>query len=185
MIENQQGLTLLVKKAHDKGVGVITMKTLMGARLNDLSRYQKDGAPFHRAAFGWVLSNPDVDALIVSMKNPRTANRDIACSGDPAFRKADAEVLKHYIAANTADYCRNACNACESSCPYDVPIADVLRQRMYAEKYGDLELAQRGYDALGAGASPCLSCVQPACANACDYGLDIPDLTRATARSLG
>jgi len=185
IVANQKGLPRLLEKAHDQGVGVIAMKTLMGAKLNDLTRYQTDGASFRRAAFRWVFQDPNIDALIVSMNNPRTANENIACSGDPWSSKVDAEILKRYVAQHSADYCRNACERCASSCSYGVPIADVLRQRMYAEKYGNRDLARLGYVQLSAGASPCLTCSEPTCANACDYGLDIPSLTRATARRLG
>jgi predicted aldo/keto reductase-like oxidoreductase len=184
LIANQKGLHRLLKKAHDKGVGVLVMKTLMGAKVNDLTKYRKDGASFHRAAFRWVFSDPNVDALVVSMKSRETADEYIRCSGDRGLEKADVEILRQYVENNTTDYCRNGCDVCESSCPYGVPVADVLRHRMYAEAYEDLDMARQGYARLGAGAGPCLSCAQPPCAEACPYGLDIASLTRATARRL-
>jgi predicted aldo/keto reductase-like oxidoreductase len=184
VIANQKGLPVVLAKAHAKGVGVLVMKTLRGAKLNDLSKYQKDGASYPRAAFRWVLSNPSVHALVISMKTRELAEEYIGCSGDRHFAQSDAEVLKRYLADQPNDYCRPGCGACESSCPHGVAIADVLRQRMYAESYGDLALARQGYAQLGAGASPCLSCAHESCARACPYGLAIPELTRATARRL-
>ena len=181
MVANQVELPRLMKKAHDKGVGVIAMKTLMGAKINDLSRYQRDGASLERAAFRWVFSDPNVDALVISMKNEELADRYIACSGDRALRKADREVLEGYVVAHSGDYCRNGCSACLSSCPASVPIPDVLRQRMYYESYGSRRAAREGYARLGAGASPCLECASSDCAASCPFGLDIPTLTRRTA----
>ncbi len=69
VIAVQPELPRLIQKAKAKGMGYIAMKTLMGARLNDLRRFEGDGATFSQAAFRWVLSNPDVDGLVVTMKN--------------------------------------------------------------------------------------------------------------------
>lgn len=179
-IANQKGIASVFEKAHAKGVGVIVMKTLMGAKVNDLARYQKNGASFPQAAFRWVLSNPNVDALIISMKSKELVDQYVRCSGDATFAQSDADVLRQYVDAETADHCRTGCSSCETSCPYGVPIADVLRHRMYAESYDDMEMARRGYRELGAAASPCASCSEPPCLNACEYGLVIPALTRAT-----
>lgn len=185
LIANQKGLPALLEKAHAQGVGVLVMKTLMGAKVNDLSKYRTGGASFPRAAFRWVLQNPDIDGLVISMKTRELADEYIACSGDPWLTRADLDVLDRYYAENRTSYCRAGCSDCESACPLDVPIADVLRNRMYAESYGDLRLAQQGYAQLGAGASPCLSCANPTCAAACPHGLDVPALTRDAARLLG
>ena len=67
MVARQPELPRLMKKANEHGVGVVVMKTLMGARLNDMRPYESGGATFSQAAFRWVLSNHNVNALIVSM----------------------------------------------------------------------------------------------------------------------
>ena len=66
-IARQPDLPRVLKKAKARNVGVIAMKTLMGARLNDMRPFEKDGATYAQAAFRWVLANPDVHALIISM----------------------------------------------------------------------------------------------------------------------
>jgi predicted aldo/keto reductase-like oxidoreductase len=184
LIANQAGIQRVFEKAHAQGVGVIAMKTQMGAKLNDLSRFQQDGADFRRAAIRWVFSDPHVDSLVVSMKNRELADRYIAASGEVALRTTDAALLRHYVAENNGDYCRNACSECEESCPRSVPIADVLRQRMYALRYDSPRTAREGYAALGDAAAACLTCTAEPCGSACAYGLEIPKLTRETARLL-
>jgi predicted aldo/keto reductase-like oxidoreductase len=161
------------------------MKTLMGAKLNELSSYQHGGATLPQAAFRWVFSDPNVDALVISMGDEKRVDEYLAVSGQRGVRKSDAEVLRRYVSARSGDYCRNACGACASACDQGVPIADVLRQRMYAKDYGDLDLASAGYAQLAGGASACIGCKTLSCLDACPHGLDIPSLTRETARLLG
>ncbi|MGI9589740.1 MAG: aldo/keto reductase [Myxococcota bacterium] len=178
-VANQQGLAERIAKAHGKGIGVLTMKTLMGARLNDMRPYEREGATFSQAAFRWVLSNPDVDGLVISMDSRERIDEYLVASGQAQRRQQDASLLRQYLARNGARYCRPSCSACESACPADVPVGEVLRARMYARDYDRLPMARATYATLGAGASACLGCSGP-CLAACPHGLAVPDLTRAT-----
>jgi predicted aldo/keto reductase-like oxidoreductase len=181
----QPDLPPVLARAHKEGVGVVAMKTLMGARLNDMRPYEKNGATFSQAAFRWVLSNPDVDALVVSMTKPEQVDEYLRASGAERVGRNELRLLEGYAARNGARYCQHGCSVCEESCPDAVAISEVLRTRMYDVDYGDRELARRDYAQLGAAASPCLGCDAPACAGACPNGLPIPILTRDAARRLG
>ncbi|MCZ6459068.1 MAG: hypothetical protein O6766_06855, partial [Gammaproteobacteria bacterium] len=79
---------------------------------------------------------------------------------------------------------RQACNDCEGACPYGVPIADVLRTRMYAVDYKDVDFARSEYGALPVNAAACLSCSGEPCRNACSYGLAVATLCAPTHRIL-
>ena len=184
IVANQKGLPRLIKKAHDKDVGVIVMKTLMGAKLNDMRPYQWGGASIPRAAFRWVFSDPNVDTLVISMKDRALADSYIACSGERTLQKSDMRTLERFVRANSRSYCRNNCCACETSCAQGVPIADALRQRMYALSYGDIDLARDGYAALQGGSTACLGCAESSCASACPYDLNVPKLMRETRELL-
>lgn len=183
-ISRHPDLPRVLKKAKAKGVGVVAMKTLMGARLNDMRPYERSGATFAQAAFRWVLSNPDVDALIISMTGQRDIDEYVGASGWKTTARQDLPLLYRYAKLNGASYCRHACNDCEGACPYGVPIADVLRTRMYAVDYRDLRLARGEYALLGAGASACLTCASRACAGSCTYGLPVETLLGPTHRML-
>jgi len=180
----QPDLPPVLARAKEEGVGVVAMKTLMGARANDMRPYEKDGATFSQAAFLWVLSNPDVDALVVSMKNPEQIDEYLGASGAERVGRSELRLLEGYAERNGPRYCQHGCGVCEESCPDTVAISEVLRTRMYDVDYGDRELARRDYAQLGAAASPCLGCDAPACADACPNGLPIPTLTRDAARRL-
>ena len=183
-ISRQPDLPRVLQKAKAKGIGVIAMKTLMGARLNDMRPFEKGQATFAQAAFRWVLSNPNVDALIISMTDSDLIDEYLGASGWRSSAREDLPLLKHYARMNGVSYCRHACNDCESACPYGVPIADVLRTRMYAKDYRDMRLARSEYALLGAGASACLTCPDQPCAGACTYDLPIEKMLAPTHRML-
>ncbi|MEM9742547.1 MAG: aldo/keto reductase [Pseudomonadota bacterium] len=183
-VATQPDLPRVLAKAQAADIGVIAMKTLMGARLNDLRSYEAEGNTFAQAAFRWTLSNADVDALIVSMTATEQIDEYLGASGAKALAKGDLELLESYARRNGMTYCKHACDQCESSCPYGVQIADVLRTRMYATDYGDARFAQAEYSAITQDASPCLGCNGAPCAGACPHGIDIAALCAPTHRML-
>jgi predicted aldo/keto reductase-like oxidoreductase len=181
----QPELPRLLDQAKQKDIGVIAMKTLMGARLNDMRPYEREGFTFAQAALRWVLSSPRVDALIISMTRTELIDEYVAASGEPERRGEHLELLERYADLQHARYCRPGCNLCEDACPEGVPIAEVLRTRMYDVDYGDAALALEDYAKLGLGASACLTCAHQACLGACPYGIPIPEFTRDAATRLG
>jgi len=176
-VQPQPDLPRVLSKLKQKDVGVVVMKTLRGARLNDMRPYETGDATFAQAAFRWTLSSPNVDALIVSMKSIDMIDEYLGASGWTGVKPADVSLLERYEGKNAASQCRYGCSACSDSCPQGVAISDVLRTRMYARDYGDLELARSDYATLGVGAAACVSCADQSCAAACPFGLAIPELT--------
>jgi len=183
-IARQPALPRVIRKAKERGVGVVVMKTLMGARLNDMRPYERGGATFSQAAFRWVLSNRNVDGLIVSMTSAEAINEYLGASGSRTADEQNLSLLRRYAQMHGTSYCKHACNACESACPADVAIADVMRTRMYAVDYGDQRMAREQYAKIEGNAEACLSCTAKPCAEACPHGIRIADLTAPTHRLL-
>jgi len=181
----QPELPRVLKRAHQAGVGVVAMKTLMGARANDMRPFEVDGGTYEQAAFRWVLSNPDVDALIISMNEPKQIDGYLAASGTARVTRSDLRLLDGYAAKNGSSYCQHACNVCAASCPHGVEISEVLRTRMYDVDYRDPELARDDYAKLGMGASPCLDCDGTPCAGTCPNGIPIAEFARDAAQRFG
>jgi predicted aldo/keto reductase-like oxidoreductase len=181
----QPDLPRLMAKAKQKGVGVIAMKTLRGARLNDMRPFETEGATYAQAALRWVLAGPDVDALIVTMKSPEQVDEYLGASGYTRPGEADVSLLQRYEVRNGTTQCRYGCSACADACPEGVPIADVLRTRMYARDYEDLDLARSEYAALGPAASPCVGCAHVSCLGACPFGIEVERHTAPTHQLLG
>lgn len=178
------GLPGVLARAKAKNIGVVAMKTLMGARLNDMRAYESAGATFSQAAFRWTLSNPDVDGLVISMTSTADIDEFLGASGGTTVGQRELDLLRGYARLNGTSYCRQACNDCEGACPYGVPIADVLRTRMYATDYRDTEFARDEYAALEVRADACLGCSGEPCRSACTHGLDISAFCAATHRML-
>jgi predicted aldo/keto reductase-like oxidoreductase len=178
----QPELPRVLAKAKQKGVGVVAMKTLRGARLNDLRPYEAGGATFAQAAFRWVLSHPDVDSLVVTMRERAQIDEYLGASGWTRPRAGDLSLLATYERLNGSAQCRYGCSACTRSCPSTVAIPEVLRARMYAADYGDAALGRETYADLGLGAQACLTCAERSCA--CPFGLPVAELTRSAHRLL-
>jgi hypothetical protein len=176
-VATQPDLPRVLARAHEKKVGVVAMKTLMGARLNDMRPYERGGT-FAQAAFRWVLSGAHVDALVVSMTSRAQIDEYLGASGAAPPGRAELRLLERYLALNGGRYCRHGCGDCAGACPHGVPISDVLRARMYAADYGDRSLARETYRGLGAAASACLGCSGAPCLGACPHGVAIAPLTR-------
>ena len=181
----QPGLPVVLARARAQGVGVVAMKTLMGARLNDMRAYETGGATFAQAAFRWALSSGKIDALLVSMTDKEEIDEYVSASGEPALAAADLHLLARYAALQGPRYCQHGCDRCDSACPAGVPIAEVLRTRMYEVDYRDPLLARMDYAALGNGAAACVDCVEQACLGACPNGIPIAVFARDAAQRLG
>ena len=183
-IATQEALPKAISRAKDMDVGVIAMKTLMGARLNDMRPYEQDGSTYSQAAFKWVLSNDKVDALVITMKTTEDIDEFLAASGSSQLSRIEDQLLKQYAKLNGMSYCKQVCNSCEGSCPAQVPIADVMRTRMYAIDYKDIEFAKDEYALLESDATSCLTCSGEPCKNACPKGVDISKWCAPTHKML-
>ena len=181
----QSDLPPILDKAREKNIGVIAMKTLMGARLNDMRKFEREGRTYAQAALRWVLSSPRVDAAIISMTSTSKINEYIGASAQPDEIVGDAGLLGRYAALQSGKYCHHGCDKCEGACPHGVDIAEVLRTRMYDVDYGNKPLAVEDYAKLGQGASACLGCDNKVCSGACPYGVPIPEFTTDAASRLG
>ena len=183
-VATQQDLPRVLAKGKAKNVGITVMKTLRGARLNDMRPFETGDATFAQAGLRWVLSNPHVDAAVITMNSVEKVQEYLGASGWQQLAAGDLALLQRYAMLNGASYCEHVCNDCEGACPYGVPIADVLRTRMYAVDYQDAALARDEYALLKVNAAACLSCDGQPCANACTHGIPIDRFCAPTHRLL-
>jgi predicted aldo/keto reductase-like oxidoreductase len=179
--KNWPDLHDIFRRAHEKGVGVVAMKTLKGARHTQLADFTPtERESFAQAAFKWVLSNQHVSGLVVSMSSFEQIDEYLYASGQPVTR-ADIDLLEKYDRLVSRDYCRPGCGDCLDSCPYGVPVDDIMRYAMYAESYRREKDAMQKYARIdpARNASHCIGCSAP-CERACEWGIPIREkLTHA------
>ena len=168
------GAEFVLPTAHIlPNIGVIGMKMLRGAKMNDMRLLEKDGHTYSQAAFKWALASGCVDATVISMTSVETIDEYLGDSGQRQVTAYDFDLLEQYVRLTDLTYCRHACNDCQGACPYGVPIADMLRTRMYATDYGDLTFARSEYAQLGDPVNACLSCDGKPGQVACTHGIQI------------
>ena len=170
----------VLKEAKKRDVGVIAMKTLAGAKDSGVD---KKIDPFEPAALKWVLSHPEVNGLIISIRSVSSLDLYLSASGEK-FTSRDRKVLDRYARQFGGEYCRTGCGECGSSCPEGVAIASILRYHMYFKDYGMEKDAMKHYARLEAGAEKCVSCETEACTGACPFGLPVSAMVRKAHDSL-
>ncbi|MCL5019801.1 MAG: 4Fe-4S dicluster domain-containing protein, partial [Patescibacteria group bacterium] len=86
----------------------------------------------------------------------------------------DRKTLYQYGKSLEGDYCK-WCGDCEKSCPMGVQVSELNRALMYAEGYGEYELARSVYSSIPASSnvSQCGNC--KTCTVSCPYGINLKD----------
>jgi len=161
----------IIDRAAAKGIGIVAMKTLKGAKHKGLMEFRDEADSYTQAAFRWVLANPSVSNLVISVFENQHLDEYLFASGQ-ALQNEDVVVLNKYDNMIAGTHCFQHCGACLETCPAGIPINDVLRHRMYFEDYGDEKQAMQGYAKLAVDASPCLTCSAP-CVGGCPEGIPI------------
>lgn len=161
----------ILEKAKQADVGIVAMKTLKGGLHTNLADFRDERAAYSQAAFRWVLSNPDVSALVVSFWQPEQLDEYLAASGTLP-KESDVALLERYDQLTRGDYCQPHCGKCLSSCPEQLAVNDVLRHRMYFRDYGWEKEGMRLYAKLDRNAMLCATCPAP-CSGACPIGVPI------------
>ncbi len=177
-------LTEVLKKAKEHDVGVVAMKTLAGAREEDLSKFQTGETSLAEAAFKWVFSHPEVNGLVVTMRNTSQVEEYASASGK-RFSSIDKKVLDAYATSVWSNYCRTGCGDCQAQCPHGVAIANILRYDMYFASYGEHLKALREYRELPTAHRPyaCVDCDGP-CTSGCQFDLPVRDRLLEASRHL-
>jgi predicted aldo/keto reductase-like oxidoreductase len=169
------GVEPLLKKARAKGVATIAMKT-MTLYTSDLNIRALQGRQTNarQACLKWILASDLFDTLVVRMPTYDQAAEYLAVSGTTKLTTEDRGYLDLVADHIGRDYCRPGCDGCLGACPRGVPVADVLRYRMYAESYREQKVGIEKYRRVPAAerADACEGCPAP-CERACPYGVGI------------
>lgn len=151
------GYQEMLKKAKAKGIGVIAMKAAGSLKRPSWKNYEKyeeycrrlqefdeqrGDLNLHQCAIAWALSPEGVSMALVGFSNFQEIEEDVKVSG-VKLTAQQRGVFERLAEAASPHVCR-WCQACEKDCPQGLPIADILRYRMYAENYGRARARQAG-----------------------------------------
>ncbi len=167
--KSKPGVKEAIARAAKAGIGVIAMKTQQGgyktAALGDVSP--------HQASLKFVLQNPHVTAAIPAMVDLKQVREDMEVM-NTKFAQADLDILRRYDLATAGVYCHR-CGVCTGTCRAGLDIAHINRCLMYADGYGDRELALSTYAELAPAmtAGACAGCAE--CTARCANGLNIAE----------
>ena len=129
----------------------------------------------------WVLGNPDLHTVCVSMSDFDRMDRFVPLSGSQISHEGLA-LLDAYERTAGRQHCRHGCNACVGHCPHGLAVSTVMRYAYYFHLQGREKQAMEQYARLrGKNASLCLDCDAP-CLQGCPHGVAVQaNLLRAHA----
>jgi len=169
------GLEPILKKARAKGIATVAMKT-MTVYKSDLNIRALRGKNLNtrQAVIKYVLASDLFDTMIKGMSNYDQIAEYLAVSGQKELTEEDKQLLHTLEMEISPMYCRPSCDKCDNVCPNNVPIANILRYKMYFENYGEEKRAMQHYKKIPEFRSGqvCAYCSAP-CEQACPYGIPI------------
>ena len=166
----------VLQKARDKGIGVIAMKTLAGARLNDMRPYEDQQLTYSQAAIKWALNTKYADAAVISMTSDSLIDELALINSNKFVENLSYDLLEKYFSINKHNICPPGCDICKNVCPNEVDIIDVMRSRMFAVDYKNPKNALISYSQIKNNAEACFSCSGEPCKDKCGYNLDIKSI---------
>lgn len=164
----------LLELARKNNVGVVAMKTQPN---NGTVPPEFQGKKWNvfQANIRWALSKGVATVVNTRIGIDAQAQDEAVAATREKFSEADEELLRRYAAAISTEYCRGCSFNCQAVCPEKLSIAAVMHYRMYHLYYGWPDYARHLYAELPPEArwsERCQSC--NLCAEACPYGLPVP-----------
>jgi len=149
-----------LERTSKAGLGIVAMKTQAGGRQEQAP---PEGLSTHPARLKWVLQHAFVSNAIPGMRTIQEVEEDVRVMEKPVeLSEREKAALRFYGERIDALHCR-LCGECEGDCPHGAPVAEINRCVMYAEGYGEKDLARQELAALGH--LPCADC--SSCSVAC------------------
>lgn len=170
-----------IKRAADRGIAVVAMKTMAGGTRwpNPQTRKDYSESTIATAALKWAMRNENIATSVPGYTNYEHMKEDFSIAYDLEYTEKERQFLSDNRVRLGIGFCRQ-CRLCLASCPNGVDIPRLMRSHMYAVQYGNLHQARATLDERGgrAGLSVCTDCrnCQAECANTVDIARRIEDL---------
>jgi predicted aldo/keto reductase-like oxidoreductase len=177
MAQNQELLEAM-RNATDKGVGIIGMKALGGARRGPDSGAEVPA--FNKTAMlKWVLNHEEVTTIIPGMTTFDQLDLDWSVASDLTYTEEERSFLAERDLQGKVQFCQQ-CKECLPTCPQNVDVPTLMRTYMYAAQYANFTHARQTLDEIPTGQSifACGACTEctARCSNSINIGSRIDTL---------
>lgn len=155
----------VIALAKQNDFGTIAMKTMGGVgRASQDKKVQAmladpkfAGSTPGAAMVKWLLSNPDLTAAVIAIKNFGQLQENFSAARQGSVAASDRAVLDLLADYNKGLTCF-LCSHCLSHSTEHIALADVLRYEDHALAANELPRARAEYKALTTEGSPCILC---------------------------
>lgn len=162
---DDEALNNALKRAHERGIGIIGMKNMAGGWLDE----DKTKAVNGKAALKWALNHPYIHTCIPGIVSYEQLMENWSVANDVSLTPEETQSLQ-LASADTGMFCKG-CDGCKDQCPRGLPVSDLMRSYMYNYAYGYPAKAHDTVASLGVSQDPCTGC--PECTVHCTAGFDV------------
>ncbi|MFC1508512.1 aldo/keto reductase [Candidatus Omnitrophota bacterium] len=174
-----------IERARKAGKGIIAMKIILNpatnpwVELDDIRKDKSGKISKSQALIKWVLDDKYVDTTIPGMTSFEQLDQNCAIMGMP-MSFGERRTLQRFGEKLKGRYCCGVagCTGCTDQCPKGVCVNDINRCLMYANGYGDIDLAHENYDNLPSSSKVDMCGDCDTCAVTCVNGLDLTENIR-------
>ena len=164
MYQDQKSLDAL-KYAHDKGVGLVAMKTQCQQNWYkemlpaDLQKFY-EGKVMHTALLKWVMKHEMFATSVPGFTTFQQLEEDMQVAYSLDFSEEEKAFLTNQQVMAAIDSNCRFCGKCVPSCPKNADIPNLMRTHMYAASYGNIHMAGITGRAIqnGRGLDACAGC---------------------------
>ena len=149
-----------------------------------MRHYEDKNLTYAQSAISWALDSGYPDAAILSMTSRSLVDELTSIPSNKLSKIDSYKLLEKYYLLNKENICPPGCDICRNACPNEVDIADIMRSKMYALDYRNVNKALNTYSSIKNNANVCSSCSGEPCLSACGYKLDIKNLNQKTHKLL-
>jgi hypothetical protein len=162
-----------IEKLNRAGIGVVAMKVMAGGTRGKEPKPQMLRPNAASSALRWVINNPHIATTVPSMTDIDQLQQNFAVMGTK-FDSADEKILAARLEEIRPYHCR-MCGQCDGKCAQGLPVANMLRYGMYADRYGQFALGREHFLALSA-AHQSVRCAQcSGCTVECPNGVRVAE----------
>jgi len=149
-----------IKRAADRGIGIVAMKTQAGGTVRPDAKLPKQLPPYSQTALlKWVLNHDFVTTAIPGFSTYEHLEQDFTVVRNLAYTEDEKSFLVDKAFVASAGFCHQ-CGQCREDCPKQVDIPALMRSHMYAVQYRNTDMARLTLAELpaGRGLDACRSC---------------------------